>query len=441
MVMVGAISSQLPAQVGSFAGAKGERAQASSSASAADSNVAGSNTGQDPSNGPPPAGVLVSTGGMSFVVPGVVNLEELSGTGILFGAGVSEGYGQVHTEGIEAYPSGSISLLEPFVGLFQTGYRHKLMLEYSPTIDLVNQDKWDGSVLQRVGIGGSTNLSEHLRWLFSGYTTYGSEYLRELGGVAIGSYPGWLTFSQPTDTRLIASAATGFSWQQSVRREFSFLVSDTYSSLRNGPDYDAGTARIQMNNYLARNSNWYVYAQANRYSNQPGCVRSGGGAGFLWRATSSTQLALEAGPEFGNSPCVNHVTSNFAGSLVQHFSPRTIFFASASRDLIEPYLLQSRWTDLYSAKLWQKTTHSTDLAAGSGYVRSGDVPGESVPVYRGFLLFSEFNWRLTDTLSLTGSYRYYKRDLANPTLIDRHSWVFCSLVWHPLSRNVRRSIH
>jgi len=432
VLAVVALLSQVPAQVGnpvsSAAWAEG-RTDLRADEGGADSG---------PGGGAPPAGDLVANGGMAFVIPGVINLGQLSGTGIILGAGVSQGYGWVDNNA-QGDTNGSISVVQPYAGLFQTGHRHGILLEYSPTVELFNQHQWDGSVLQRGGIRGFEALSERWRWFFSGYSTYGTEYLRQLSGIAIGDYPGWLTFSVPTETRLLATASTGLNWHRKPKQDFSLTLTDTYSSVRQGPHYDAGSVRAQGTNYFGHDSNWYAYAQAHRYSNQPGCTRLGAGGGFVWNASEHTTLSLEAGPEYGSGPCIARFTSSFSGYLAQRISPRTVLYLNAARDLVEPYLLQSRWTDIFSAKLWQKTSQNTDVSAGAGYARSSALASGTGPLYRGFLAFSEFYWHVSNSVSFVGSYRYFKRDLASANFQDRQSWVFCSLVWHPVSRAMHRS--
>ena len=391
-------------------------------------------------NGAATAGDLVTATKWGFVIPGVVNLEELSGTGVLFGAAASQGYGWLQGGTSTNNEEGYLSVVQPYAALFQTGHRHKFLLEYSPTVDLYNRHQWDGNVLQRGSIKGFNLLSERWSWNYSIFGTYGLEYLRELSGFAVGEYPGWLTFSVPSDTRLLASASTGLSFRRKPRQEFSFILNDAYSAVIQGPHYDVGSARVQATDYFGRNSNWYTYAQAHRYTDQPGCTRIGAGGGFAWNASSSTTLSLEAGPEYGSGRCVERLTGTFSGTLAQHlFSPRTVLYLRATRDLAEPYLLQNSWTDVFSAKLWQKTSQSTNFDAGAAYVRGSSLPGESVSRYRGFLAFSEFRWRLSNSFDFVGSYRYFKRDLTNPGFDDRHSWVFGSIVWHPLFRGMGRS--
>jgi hypothetical protein len=406
---------------------------------AATSNAKEENGSSDPQTGvgAPPADESISSGsGMVFVIPGVVTLEELSGTGIIFGAGLSEGYGKVHSA-TAGNPSGSISVAQPYVGFYQAGRRHKMLLEYSPTADLVNQEHWDGSILQRGGVRVFDVLSERWRWFFSAYSTYGTEFLRELGGISMGNYPGYLTFSAPTDTRLVATGMTGLAWRRTPRQQFSVSFGDTYSYTRLGPHYEAGSARLQMTNYYARNSNWYLYTQAHRYSDQPGCTRIGAGLGVDLNFGSHTSLALEAGPQYGSGPCIVRWSSVFAGYFAKQFTARTTFYVSAARDLIEPYLLQSRWTDIVSARLEHPLNGSITVAAGAGYLRSSDLPGASLGHYRSWLASSEFRWKLSNSLSFVASYRYFKRDFGTPGLENRHSWVFASIVWHPVSRIMR----
>jgi hypothetical protein len=131
--------------------------------------------------------------------------------------------------------------------------------------------------------------------------------------------------------------------------------------------------------------------------------------------------------------------------LIQRITPRTRLYLTAARDLIEPYLLQSRWTDIFSARLERKISQTTSFAAGAAYARSSDLPGTQVSRYRGFQALSEFTWRMSESVKLVASYRYFKRDFnfaqdfTQPSFEARNSWVFLSLVWHPSSRSERRA--
>jgi hypothetical protein len=377
-----------------------------------------------------------------LVIPGVADLGELSGTGAVVGAGVSGGYGQISDSEL-GNPSGFISVAQPYVGLFHAGYRDKVLAEYSPTIDLFNKNAYDGAVLQAGGIRGFDDLTRRLRWVFSGYTTYGTEYVRELQGLAIGEYPNWLTFLAPSETVFAASVSTGLHWRVKPKQELSVNVGDSYSSIRagspeDGAHYNADTVRGQFTDYFDRQSSWWAYGQASRYSDQPGCTRVGWGGGLAWNITSSTGFSLEGGPEYGDGTCVVRWTGNFGGSLSHRFTPGTVFYLSAIRDLVEPYLLDSRWTDIFSAKLWQRTSRNTSIAAGAAYERSSDLPGQTIARYRATLLFTEFHWRLSESLSLASGYRYFKRDFSSPGFEGHDSWVFCSIVWHPMGRGTRR---
>lgn len=372
-----------------------------------------------------------------LLIPGVATLGELSGAGVVFGAGLSEGYGRVSSTA-PGDPSGSISVVQPYMGVYQAGERHKLMLDYSPTVDLYNQDHYDGSVLQRGDLRFYTDISRRWRWVFAGFATYGADYLRELSGAGLGEFPGWLTFSIPTDKELGSAAWTGFKFRHTPRQEFSFMALNSYGTVHDGPHYDTAEFRVQMTNFFGRYSDWYVYSQTRHYSSQPNCEWVGGGGGIRWDIRKATSLEVEGGPEFETGQCVHReITSNFAASIGQRISPWTVFYLSAGRDLIEPYELQSRWTDIYTARLLQKTSRSTYLEFGSGYAVSSSFPGQADTRYRGFMAFSNFHWRLGESWSFVGSYKYFKHDIPATGFRDTDSWVFASLVWHPLSRGMR----
>jgi hypothetical protein len=374
------------------------------------------------------------------VIPGIVKLASRSSSGVVFGGAVSQGYGWTNRDlatDTTGSITGTVSVAQPFVGVYQSGRREGVLLEYSPTIDLFSRHQWNGNVLQRGGIRGYDDLSRRLRWSFASYTTYGLEYLRQLDSIEIGAYPGWITFLQPSNTVLVASAATGMTWRRKELQEFSFIVSGSYSSVNNGPSYNAVSARVQMTNLFGHESKWYLYGQTDRHSNQPGCNRVGSGGGFDLHVSASTRLALEAGPEYGDGACAVRWGASFDGSVTQRLTSRTVLSVSASRHLIEPYLLQSRWTDVYSGRLQQKTSQNTRVDFGAGYARSSDFPGQAGSHYSSLLLFSELHWLLSDSLTFVGSYRYAKRDL-HPAIDTRYSWVVASLVWHPASRGKHR---
>ncbi len=378
-----------------------------------------------------------------FVIPGVVKLGELSGAGVVFGAGVSEGYGDVTTN-MPGDPSGSISVVQPYLGFYDAGERHRLMLEYSPTIDLYNQNKFDGGVLERGGIRGFNEITKRLRWVFAAYATSGSEYLRELSGLGMGEYPGWLTFTVPSQNVFASTATTGLHYRSRPHQEFAFTIGDTYSSVHDGPHYDAGLVRAQMTNYFGRESNWYLFTQANRYSNQPDCTRIEPGFGFVLHQSATTTFAVEGATAYGAGTCTVHLTGDFAGAFVQRIAPKVYLYLTAARDLIEPYLLQSKWTDEYTAKFGFDTSRTTSFLVGTAYARASDLPDTDLSRYRGFQAFSDFDWRLSESVRLVASYRYFKRDFnlataVDPSIEDKNSWIFLSLVWHPVSRSMRRA--
>lgn len=396
-----------------------------------------------------PAGGWEFTEWPVLVIPGVVALPGLEGSGAVFGVGLSSGYGQLSSTGTPT-SSGDVSVAQPYVGLFQAGPRHKVMLEYSPTINFYNKEKADGTVLQRAGLRSFVDLSRRWRWVFSGYGTSGTEYMRELSGLGMAEYPGWLTFTVPSELVRFGFGSTGLHWRSRPLQEISLTVADSYSSIHNGPHFDGGFARVQVTNYFGKESNWYLFAQNNRFSSQPDCTRVEPGAGFVYGLNTSTKLSFGAAPVIGTGTCTIHLTGDFFGRLIQRITPKTLFYLSAARDLIEPYLLQSRWTDIYGAKIYRKISRTTSFSLGAAYAHSSDLPDTDLSRYRGLQAFSEFGWHLSQNLRLVASYRYFKRDfnlahdlmfldeVKDPSFETRNSWVFLSLVWHPVNRNMRR---
>jgi hypothetical protein len=374
-----------------------------------------------------------------LIVPGVADLAGLSGTGVLIGAGLSSGYGKVESTS-RADTSGFISVAQPYVALFQSGHRHKILAEYSPTIDLYNNGQPDARVLQSGGIRAFSDLSPKWRIFFSDYTTYGKEYLRELYSVGTGYFPGYLTFEFPTDTVFLTEGKFGFNWKFSRRHELTTYVGNVYRNVEHVRHDDAAEVRTQLNNSFRRGSYWYVYAQTNHYSYQAGCTRTGAGQGLVLDLNSTT-LGFEAGPEYGGHPCTDRLSAAFNAWLAQKLTPSTAFYLSAYRDLLEPYLLENRWTDVFSAKLLREISRHTSVAAGAAYLNSRDTSNQLYSRYHSFLLFSEFNWRLSNSVNFVTTYRYFKRGSfeGQQPFHDRHSWMFCSIVFQPTSRGARRS--
>ena len=404
---------------------------------AADGSAGGS------SGGAPSSGGWEFSESPALVVPGVIALRGLSGAGLVLGTGLSGGYGQISSS-TPGDASGFIAVAQPYAGLFQTGPRHKVLLEYSPTINFYNNDRWEGGVLQRAGFRGFTDLSRRWRWVFAADGTSGTEYLRELSGLGMGLYPGWLTFTAPSNVVRAASAITGLHWRRKPLQEFSFTVANFYSSVKDGPHYDAGLARLQMTNYFGRDANWYVFTEGIRYSNQPNCTRIVSGAGISVHFNTGTMLGLEGAPVYGTGDCTAQWTAGFSGRIVQRITPKTFFYLTAGRDLMEPYLLQSRWTDIFSARFAQGLSRNTRVSLGAGYAVSSDLPDSQLARYRGFQATSEFNWRLAEGLKLVATYRYFKRDFNyaygdDTSFHGRNSWAFLSLVWHPMIRRMGRS--
>src|SRR5215469_1794860 len=136
LIAVGTLLSPMRAQVGGLADPDWGRTEAHSTST--------ENGADSKEEGAPPAAGLIATDGMVFIIPGVINLEDLSGSGILFGAGLSQGYGSVHST-VQGDAKGAVTVASPYIGFYQSGHVHKVLLEYSPTIDLFNHSRYDGA--------------------------------------------------------------------------------------------------------------------------------------------------------------------------------------------------------------------------------------------------------------------------------------------------------
>jgi len=376
--------------------------------------------------GAPPAGIDIFPDViMTLDIPGIIELSRLAGTGVVVGAAGSQGYGWDHTP--QGDTSGSVAVFQPYAGFYHAGRRDKFIFEYHPTIDLFTGDKWDGSVLHRAGFNIGYLISPRWTWYVSGRSTYGPAVLEDIGVLTVGLN----SFALPTDTVFISSGTTGFTWRSAKRQTLSFIAGNSYSAIKHGPHFDDSSTRVQFAQGFARDSNAYVYTQANRYSNLPGCTRVGFGGGVSFGVSANTRFGVQGGPEYSVGNCVAPVTSTFGGFIHQRFTKWTALTVSASRELTEPALLQSRWVDRLSAILQQRITRTTHLTLGSSYIRSSDLPGTTLPRYRGFLFSSQFHWHVASTVDFITSYQYFKREAATTGFPDRHAWVFFTLVWHP----------
>jgi hypothetical protein len=370
---------------------------------------------------------------------GSIWLDELTGQGLLYGVSSSQGYGWTHG-GIFGDSAGSIFVVQPYIGLFRGGHRMKVLFQYLPTIDVYDGREWGGGVFHRATVDGDYTLTQRLTWNFSGLTTYGKESLRQLAGLALtggSGTAGWLTFASPTsDSLFVASGSTGLSWNRTPRQQLVFTVTNSYGSTTHNGEYDAVSTRAEMKNKVWRQATWEAYAQAHNYTNQRGCIVYGAGSGFSATLGEKTSFGLEGGPQVGSSGCGSHLSAAFAGFLQRRFSSRTTAYLSAKRELVVPYLVGSRWADNFSVRLKEETSPTTFVDASAAYVHTSNAgPTQR---YQAYLLSSEFHWRATDTLSVVGSYRYFRRDAAIAGLQDRHNWIFCTIQWQPTSRSFHR---
>jgi hypothetical protein len=388
---------------------------------------------EDGDTGFPTTGADIPSVSMGFTVPGIIALSGLSGNGAVLGFAASQGYGWAHSSD-SGNSNGSVAVLQPYVGLFHSGHRTRFLLEYYPTIDFFSGGQWDGRVLQRASFRGAHLLSRRWTWFLSGRSIYGPEALEDLGALAYTDQ----TLALPTDTVFVTTAETGLNWRRKARQQISLTVSGAYSAIQHGPHYEAGTARARFSNGFGRDSVWYTYGEANRYSDQPGCTRVALGEGVGWQVTSYTRLGFEVGPVIGIGTCYIHLSSSFGASIQQRLTSRSLVSLSAKRELVEPQLLQSRWLDIYSGLFEYATSRNTSFAMGTSYVRGADLPGQSIANYQGFLFFSRYQWHVSPTVSLIASYHYYDRNYASQELNERHSWVFGTLLWHLASHGSKQ---
>jgi len=363
-------------------------------------------------------------------------LDDLAGRGLVFGVSSSQGYGWTRGPAFES-ASGAISVMQPYLGLFEGGHLTKILFQYAPTIDVYNGQDWGGGAFQRASVDGKRVLTRNLTWNFSGLTTYGKESLRQLAGLAFtpgGGTPGFLTFASPLSSSvLVASGSTGLNWARTTRQEFLFTVGDAYSSVEHSTNRDVISARAEMTNQVGQQAAWQLYTQVHDYLDQKGCVAYGAGAGFRSPIGQRTNAAVEGGPQFGSSGCGSRVSAFFAGSLDSRLSNRTRAYMTAKRELLAPYLAGAKWADSFSVRLKEQTTQTTFLEASTSYVRGSGA--ETVPAYAAVLVSSAMHWRATHSFSVVGSYRYFKRNPAFANPLDRHNWVFLTLEWQPMNHS------
>ena len=370
---------------------------------------------------------------------GVVALDELAGDGLLIGLNESQGYGWVRRK-TPPDSNGAISVLQPYIGLFQGGRRTKTLFQYAPTIDLYDGKHFDGSAFQHASFDGYHMMSERWKWKFSAVGMYGPESIREIASVAIDNGNGainGLTYALPNDTATIAIGSTVLSWSRTPRQEWSFTFADSFSSVTHGGHSDTAWTRAQITNSVGRNSLWISYAQIHTYVNQPDHVLFGLGVGYKSTLGEKTTFGVEGGPEISAGGRSGRISAAFAGYLQQQLLSRTTAQLRAERDLIVPYLSQSKWADNFSARLKQDTSRTTSVEAAAGYVRGADVVA-GVERYRGFLVGTEFRWRVSETLTLVGLYRYFQRENPVPSFPERHTWALCTFEWRPVSRGFKR---
>ena len=425
LLLTGALAGEGFAQAGDAPDSAEQRAD---SPFAADMDGGGATA---PDSVTPPTSSDSNSVDMGFDIPGIVALR-LKGKGLAIGAAASEAYGWARSGGAES--SGAASILQPYMALYDAGQRTKFMLQYSPTIDLYSDQQWDGRILHRGILNFGHLLTQRWAWYFTARATEGPEALGDIENLAIVEPLGYQLFALPTRTLLAVKASTSLTFRRKPRQEFAIRANDYYSEIQQGPRNDAVSVRVQMTNGFGSNSDWFSYVQAHRYLSQD-CTRVGMGNGFGVGIGPGLRFVAEGGPEIGVGNCVIRVSATFRGYLFYRFSPTTLFVAGASRELTEPYLMQSRWFDDYSARVQQRVSRSTLFGVGGSYVRSADLEGATYPNFHGFMFFSRLRWRVTSSLSLVGSYQIFDREAAAPGFPDRRSWGIFSFIWHPGDRS------
>jgi len=357
-------------------------------------------------------------------VPGLVGLTALEGNGLVYGAEASQGYGWQHNSD-QPKTNGSELVLQPFAGFFHAGHRGHFILAYHPTISLLTDENWDGRVLQRAGFNSGYLLTRRWSWFLSGRSIYGPEVLQELGLLSLG-VP---NYALPSYINFMFSGSTGLVWRRQSQQQLSLTVADNYTRIQHGPTYDTTLARAQFRDGFGRDSNWFAYAQATRYSTLPDCTRIGFGGGFGIAVGGNTRFGAEAGPEYSAGKCITPVSAVFGGFMHHRFSSWTAITLRAKRDLGDATVFDSRYVDGYSAMFQQKTSRASYLDLGATYLRSAGTPNVPLSHYRGVLFSARYHYRLSSHVSVFSSFQYFRRQ-GEGALPDRRTWVFLTLLWH-----------
>ena len=407
----------------------------------ADSTEAGGERSSSIDNTPAPTGEQVpqmnprSTNAIDLATHELIRLEDLEGGGILYGASGSQGYGWVQSN-TDGNSEGSLSLVRPYVGIFDAGRRTTALFQYAPTIDVYDGRRWDGGIFNNFSADGYHSISERLTLHFSGAWMGGPDAIRELATLGTGGGNGGvegLAYALPKGSANLLLASTGLHWMHTPRQEISVTLINSFSSVQDSPKVDNIGMIAEIRSDVGRRSRWHSFLHLDFSSNNSDKVLWLFGSGFGTTLGKHTTIDLGAGPQFTTGVRYGAGSVVFSGSLKQDLTSRTALYVTAERDYAVSYLSRSRWADQFTARLRQQINRSTFVRADAGYVRATDI-NTGIEDRHGFFAGPEFQWRATSTMSFVSSYRYFKRDNPTNAIRERHNWLMGTLVWQPSSR-------
>ncbi len=392
------------------------------------------NADTQPAGGPPRdiSAVDLATGEL-------IRLEDLEGNSLVYGISQSQGYGWVKSQ-TNGNSEGSLSLVQPNLGVFHASRRTTALFQYAPTIDLYDGQHWDGGIFHNASADGYHLLSERMTLRFSGLFMGGSDAIRQIATLGIGGGNGgvdglpYVLAKNSTDLFL---GSTGLHWMRTPRQEVSVVLSDSFSSETDAPATDTLGIRAQISSDVGRRSRWRAYLHTDFATNDPDRLIWILGSGFTSTFWKHTTVDLEGGPQFMTGQRHGRTSMAFSGSLKQEVSSRTGLYLTAQRDFNVSYLGQSRWADEYSVRLRQQMSRSIFVRADVGYVHATDID-TGIDDRHGFYVGSQFDWHAADSVAFISSYRYFKRDNPASGIRERHNWVLGTLAWEPSRRTLHR---
>jgi hypothetical protein len=281
------------------------------------------------------------------------------------------------------------SSINPYVGLMSRTRTGFYVLQYSPTITPDTPTGQGTVAFHALSFDATGGFSRRWSWGLAVSDSYGSEFARLSGPLAIQAVsPAGIPIADTTSAALqpfngkemALNANFSTTYQMTPRDSIAVSVSDTYFSFNYDtpvtPNVHSDMAGLNLTfgHMLTRRATLTAYSQvAHIYSNLLPCTSYGGGLGISYKITPTVGLDAGGGPSTG----CGDTTGNFHATMSAVLGKQVTVYVSGSRQLMTQFRQNSRWENNVAGG-GGKRVRNAEFGVDAGYYQ-GQPLGLNAP--------------------------------------------------------------